>query len=197
MGMRRLTMFNQVSVDGFFKTKDGDVSWTHDHAPDAEFDDWVAGNASGGGGPFLFGRLTYEMMASFWPTPVAAARMPVVAKHMNTRPKIVFSRTLSSASWQNTHLSKGDLVTEVKKLKSHQRDDLGGDGPITIMGSGSIVSALAREGLIDEYQLLVIPVILGSGVSLFGDQSKKQKLRLTRSRTFKNGSAYLVYEASA
>jgi dihydrofolate reductase len=192
MGMRKLSMFNQVSVDGFFKTKDGDVSWTHDHAPDAEFDDWVAANASGGGA-LLFGRVTYDMMASFWPTAAAAAQMPVVAKNMTAMAKIVFSRTLGAPTWQNTHVLKGDLVAEVKKLKSGERKDLAGDKPITIMGSGTIVSVLAREGLIDEYQLVVIPVILGAGVPLFGEQSR-QKLRLARSRTFKNGRAYLVYE---
>ena len=189
-------MFNQVSVDGFFKSLDGDVSWTHEQAPDAEFEDWVAANASGGGA-LLFGRATYEMMASFWPTPMAAAQMPVVAKHMNELPKIVFSRTLTSASWQNTHLVKGDLVAEVKKLKSEARKDLGGEKPITIMGSGSIVTQLAKHGLIDEYQILVIPVILGAGAPLFEGPGKKQNLRLTRSRTFKNGKAYLVYEPSA
>jgi dihydrofolate reductase len=194
--MRKISMFNQVSVDGFFKAPDGDVSWTHEQAPDAEFDDWVAGNASGGGA-LLFGRVTYEMMASFWPTPMAAAQMPRVAKHMNELPKIVFSRTLATATWQNTHLLKGDLVAEVKKLKNEARKEMGGDKPITIMGSGSIVTQLAKEGLIDEYQVLVIPVILGAGVALFDGPGRKQKLRLTRSRTFKNGKAYLVYEPGA
>jgi dihydrofolate reductase len=193
--MRKISMFNQVSIDGFFKTPDGDVSWTHEQARDAEFDDWVAGNASGGGA-LLFGRVTYEMMASFWPTPMAAQQMPVVAQHMNEMPKIVFSRTLASTSWQNTHLFKGDLVSEVKKLKSDSRKELGGDKPITIMGSGTIVGELARAGLIDEYQLVMIPVILGSGVPLLGP-GKKQKLRLVRSRTFKNGRAYLVYEPTS
>src|SRR5215471_16240033 len=141
--MRKLSMFNQVSVDGFFKAPGGDVSCTHEQAADAEFDDWVAGNASGDGA-LLFGRVTYEMMASFWPTPMAAAQMPVVAKHMNGRPKIVFSRTRADVPWQNSHLVKGDLVAEVKRLKSESRKELGGDKPITIMGSGSIVAQLAR-----------------------------------------------------
>jgi dihydrofolate reductase len=194
--MRKISMFNQVSVDGFFKAFDGDVSWTHEQARDAEFDDWVAGNAAGGGA-FLFGRTTYEMMASFWPTPMAAAQMPVVAKHMNELPKMVVSRTLGAASWQNSHLVKGDLIEEVRKLKRESRKELGGDKPITIMGSGTIVRALAKEGLIDEYQILVIPVILGAGVPLFGSEGPKQTLRLTRSRTFKNGRVYSAYEPVA
>ena len=101
--MRRLIVFNQVSLDGYFTDSKGDMSWAHKSDP--EFNAWTQENAKGGG-ILLFGRITYEMMASFWPTPAAMETMPVVAKQMNELPKVVFSRTMDKASWQNTKLVK-------------------------------------------------------------------------------------------
>ncbi len=184
--MQKLSVFNQISIDGYFKTPDGDVGWTHTGNDDDEFNSWVAGNATGGGS-LLFGRVTYEMMASFWPTEMAAKQMPIVAKQMNALPKIVFSKTMREAKWQNTKLLDGDLATEVRKLKNEST------APLTILGSGSIVAQLARAGLVDEFQILVIPVILGAGTTMFAGVDRRT-MRLTKSRTFKNGKAYLVYE---
>ena len=135
-------------------------------------------------------------MASFWPTPAAMAAMPVVAKQMNARPKIVFSRTLDAVSWENAHLVKGELVAEMTRLKREPRPELGGDGPITILGSGSIVAQLSRAGLVDEYHLLVIPTILGRGVSMFEGGMDRQRLTLVASRAFKNGKVSLAYAAA-
>src|SRR6266850_7815769 len=91
--MRKLIVFNQVSVDGYFKSSSGDMGWAHEQRDDPEFRDFISENASGGG-VLIFGRKTYEMMASFWPTPQAAASMPAVAERMNGLQKVVFSRTL-------------------------------------------------------------------------------------------------------
>src|SRR5436190_6059763 len=110
--MRKLTVFNQVSVDGYFRTTAGDIGWVHEQREDPEFKDFIAGNASGGG-VLVFGRKTYEMMASFWPTPAAAQQFPVVAKQMNALPKIVFSKTLKEAAWNNTTRVPGDAVAEM------------------------------------------------------------------------------------
>jgi dihydrofolate reductase len=185
--MRKLTVFNQVSVDGFFRTEDGDSSWMHQQDDDAEFRKFTEGNAMGGG-VLLFGRTTYEMMRAFWPTPAAAEQFPVVAKQMNTLPKVVFSRTLKKASWNNTTILKRDVVAEVRKLKSEPGEQ------IVIMGSGTIVTQLAPAGLIDEYQLVVIPVVLGEGKTMFEGSRKTLNLTLTKARTFRNGKAFLVYE---
>jgi dihydrofolate reductase len=153
-------MFESVSLDGFFTGREGDMSWAHANDNDTEWNDFVSGNASGGS-VLLFGRVTYEMMASFWPTPMASQRMPAVARKMNEGEKVVFSRTLGSVSWMNTRLVNGDPASEVRHMKS-------GTGPdMVILGSGSIVAQLAREELIDEYQLVVAPVMLGAGRSLF------------------------------
>src|SRR5512140_2439657 len=96
--MRRLTVFNTVSLDGYYTDSKGDMSFAHNDRQDAEWDAFVESNAKGGG-MLLFGRITYELMASFWPTPMAAQSMPVVAERMNNLPKVVFSRTLNKASW--------------------------------------------------------------------------------------------------
>ena len=185
--MRKLSVFNQISVDGYFRTPDGDSAWMHQQDDDAEFKEFTAANARGGG-VLLFGRTTYEMMAGFWPSPAAAEQFPVVAKQMNSLPKMVFSRTLKKASWNNTKLAKSDPATEVRKMKSEPGDQM------VIMGSGTIVSQLAQAGLIDEYQFVVIPVVLGEGRTMFEGGNKMLNLKLTKSRTFRNGKAFLVYE---
>ena len=118
--MARILVFNSVSLDGYFTDAHNDMSWAHKDPNDAEWNAFVGGNASGGasgGGALLLGRVTYEMMARFWPTPAAMQMMPEVAKGMNAMTKIVFSRSLKKAAWSNTRLMKGDLVAEVKKLK--------------------------------------------------------------------------------
>jgi dihydrofolate reductase len=107
--------FEQVSLDGYFVDAKGDMSWAHKQDP--EWNEFASSNASGGGA-LVFGRVTYEMMASFWPTPAALERMPAVAEGMNSMPKVVFSRTLEKASWKNTTLLKGDLVAKVRKMKN-------------------------------------------------------------------------------
>jgi dihydrofolate reductase len=182
--MRSLIVFNHVSLDGYFVDKKGDMRWAHKQDP--EWNEFVAGNARGGG-VLLFGRVTYEMMANYWPTPVAAQNSPAVAEHMNNLQKVVFSRTLDKASWNNTKLVKGDLATEVRKLKQQS-----GEG-LVIMGSGTIVSQLARKGLIDEFQIVVCPIVIGSGRTLFDGVTEKLNLKLTRSRTFGNGNVYTCY----
>ena len=185
--MRKLVVFNHVSLDGYFVDVNGDMSWAKADHQDTEWDGFVAENASGGG-VLVFGRITYELMAGFWPTPFAIESMPVVAEGMNNLPKVVFSRTLDRASWNNTKLVKGDLVAEIRKMKTEP-----GDG-MAILGSGSIVSQLAQEALIDEYQVVVNPVVLGKGRTMFEGVNEKLNLKLTRTRAFGNGNVFLCYE---
>ncbi|OGC02086.1 hypothetical protein A2V82_08860 [candidate division KSB1 bacterium RBG_16_48_16] len=188
--MRKLVVFNQVTLDGYFTDMKGDVSWAKADHQDAEWNAFVAENASGGG-MLLFGRITYELMVSFWPTPFAAETMPAVAERMNNLPKVVFSRTLDKASWNNTKLVKGDVAAEIRKMKKEPGEDM------AILGSGSIVSQLAQEGLIDEYQIVVNPVVLGRGRTMFAGIKEKLTLKLTRTRTFGNGNVLLCYEPMA
>jgi len=187
--MRKLAAFSNVTLDGYFADQNGDISWAKGNM-DPEFNAFVADNAKSGG-LLLFGRITYELMASYWPTPHAEANDPVVAERMNHLPKVVFSRTLDEASWSNTKLVKGDMAAEVAKIKSEPGEDM------AILGSGSIVSQLARKGLIDEYQIVVNPVVLGEGRTLFDGIQEKLTLKLTQTRTFGNGSVFLRYEPMA
>ncbi len=188
--MQRLIAFTQVTLDGYFTGRNGDLSWAHEELQDAEWNAFVAENASGGG-TLLFGRNTYELMVRYWPTPAAHENDPVVAERMNRAPKVVFSRTLDKPSWSNTRLLKGDLATEVRKLKQEP-----GEG-MAILGSGSIVSQLAQVGLIDEYQIVIKPVALGEGRTMFEGIKQKLGLKLTKTRAFANGNVLLSYEPRA
>jgi dihydrofolate reductase len=188
--MRHLSVFNNVTLDGFFSGPGGDFRWAHAGSDDPEYQAFVAANAKGGGA-LVLGRVTYELMASWWPTPAAAQMDPVVAGQMNALPKLVFSRTLASAAWANTTLLREDAAAAMRRLKTEAGPDM------VILGSGRVVAALAREGLIDEYQLLVNPVVLGKGRTMFDGLGEPMPLRLTESRAFPNGKVFLRYAAGA
>src|SRR5579859_7077467 len=119
--MRRLYVFNNVSLDGYFTDTNGDMDWAH--RLDAEFDAFTQSNAQGGGA-LVFGRVTYDLMIKFWPTPMAMQSYPIVAERMNGAEKIVFSRTMDRASWNNTKVVKGDIVAEMRRLKEQAGDNM-------------------------------------------------------------------------
>jgi dihydrofolate reductase len=182
--MRRLGVFNLITLDGYFAGPGGDISW---HSVDEDFQEYAERNSTSGN-TLLFGRVTYELMASYWPSPDALENDPIVAEGMNSSPKIVFSRTLSTTDWVNTRLVKDDMLGEVRRLKQQSGKDL------TVLGSGSIVAQLAQAGLIDEYQLLVNPVVLGKGKTMFEGIRDKLLLKLVETRAFGNGNVLLRYE---
>jgi len=183
--MRKLSVFNQVSLDGYFTDKNNDMRWAHKQDP--EWNAFTAENASGGA-EFVFGRITYDMMASYWPTPQAFQNNPAVAEAMNELPKIVFSRSLDHASWKNTKLIQGDIAGEIRKMKQQPGMDM------LIMGSGSIVSQLTDAGLIDQYQVVVNPIVLGAGRTMFDGVRNRMNLKLERTRSFQNGNVVLWYQ---
>jgi dihydrofolate reductase len=183
--MPKLSVFNQISVDGFFVDEHGDMSWAH--RQDAEWEAFASENASGGGA-LLFGRITYDLMASYWPTPEAIEAMPTVAEGMNRMPKVVFSRTLDQPLWENTELVNGDIEAAVERMKGEPGPDM------VIMGSGTIVSQLTEARLIDAYELVVTPIVLGSGRTLFEGVKEKVDLKLTDTRAFQNGNVVHRYE---
>jgi len=188
--MRRVTVFNNITLDGYFADANGGIGWAHGAPNDPEYDAFVAENARGGG-VLLLGRVTYELMASYWPTPLATQQNPVVAERMSALRKVVFSSTLKEASWKNTTLVNGDVAAAVRKLKNEPGADM------AILGSGSIVSQLARAGLIDEYQFVLNPVVLGQGRTMFDGVEETLNLKLTRTRAFANGKVLLCYAPTA
>ncbi len=188
--MRKLIVFNHMSLDGYFVDAHNDMSFANNAKKDPQWDEFVAGNASGRGS-FVFGRVTYEYMAAFWPTPAAIESMPAVAAKMNNSPKVVFSRTLKQAAWNNTQLLQGDLADEIRRLKAAP-----GEGMV-IFGSGTIVSQLTQARLIDEYQLIVDPIVLGQGRTMFAGITGNLPLKLVETRPFANGNVLLRYEPEA
>ena len=182
--MRKLFMFNLITLDGYFEGPDQDISW---HNVDAEFNEYAV-DMLDSVDTLLFGRVTYELMASFWPTPEAMKNDPLVAGRMNSLPKIVFSRTLHKVAWQNTRLVKDNIEEEIKKMKQQPGKDM------VLLGSGDIVAGFAQHGLIDEYRIMVNPVVLGQGKPLFNGIKERLNLKLTNTRTFKSGNVLLYYE---
>lgn len=181
--MGKLIAFTFISLDGYFKGNNEDISW-HQHAED---DGGFSAENANSGNILLFGRKTYEMMAGFWPTSMASDHFPEVAKGMNKAEKFVFSRTLKKADWAPTKIISDNIPEEVMRLKQTPGKDL------TLLGSGSILTQLATANLVDEYQLMVDPVVLGSGTSIFKDLKSQPKLQLTATRTFKSGAVLLCY----
>lgn len=186
--MRKVLVFNSVSLDGYFVGANGDISWAH--KTDPEWDAFVSENARGNG-VLMFGRVTYDLMAGFWPTEAGLKSFSDVAERMNSAQKVVFSRTMDKASWNNTKLIKGDPAAEVRKMKQEPGD------PMVIMGSGSIVSQLSEARLIDEYQIVLTPIVLGKGRTMFDSVKETLPLKLTKSRPFGDGRVVLWYEPVA
>jgi len=183
--MRKVTAFNFITLDGYFEgPKKGDISW---HRHGAEENEYAAENLKIGGA-LLFGRVTYEMMASYWPTPIAIKNDPIVAEGMNNADKIVFSRTLKKVEWNNTRLVKDNIVEEIKEMKQMPGKDM------TLLGSGSILTQFAEQGLIDEYQIMVDPVVIGDGTPIFKGIKHKLHLKLAMTRTFNSGVVLLCYQ---
>jgi dihydrofolate reductase len=135
--MRKLFAFNLVTLDGYFEGSNGEIDW---HNVDVEFNEYAI-DMLNSVDTLIFGRVTYELMANYRPTADAIKNDPIVAEKMNTLPKIVFSRTLEKAEWNNTRLVKADIEEEIKKMKKHPGKDM------ALLGSGSILSQFARQGL--------------------------------------------------
>lgn len=183
--MRKLTVFNFITLDGYFEgAVKGDISW-HKHGGE---ENQYAGAMLQSGSTLLFGRITYEMMASYWPTPAAIKNDPIVAPGMNNADKIVFSRTLQNPAWNNTTVVNGNIKEEVKKMKQLPGKDM------TLLGSGSILTQFAEWGLIDEYQIMIDPVVLGNGTSIFKNIKHPPDLKLTASKVFSSGIVLLCYQ---
>jgi dihydrofolate reductase len=198
--MRRIIAFEHMSADGYFTSRDGKLDWT---VPDEEVERMGVGGA-GAADMILFGRRTYEMFESFWPKVVtdaptapdphaegrATAETRAMGEWINAATKWVFSRTRKEVSWNNSHLRREIEAREIEALKRGPGKD------IMIFGSGSVVSRLTELGLVDAYDLLVAPVLLGRGRPLIDGVSTSHRLKLAEARPFRSGNALLHYERS-
>jgi dihydrofolate reductase len=188
--MRKVVMLNRISLDGFFADVNGNThNWFVD---DSEVD--KAAHEMMRPDTLLLGRVTYEIFHSHWPKvgkdPNASERERNVSKELDEMTKIVFSKTLQEVTWENSKLVKGDVIGEVRKLKE-------GNGPdITIFGSGSIIRQLTNERLIDEYLVVVTPIVLGAGKPLFKDV-QTLNLDLVETRDFESGNVVHHYQLAA
>lgn len=178
--MAKLIMWNLVTLDGFFEGPGHDISWHHDAwSEDLETLSIEQGHSAGG---LLFGRVTYELMADYWPKESGP-----IADFMNALPKHVFSRTQTQSGWNNTRMLSGDTPQIVERLKRESTKD------IYLFGSADLASGLVDRGLIDEYRIGIAPILLGSGTPLFKQGSQKTRLSLLEARPVARGVVLLRY----
>jgi dihydrofolate reductase len=182
--MRKMIFFMLTTLDGFYEGPNKEIDW---HNVDEEFNEFAI-NQLNSVDVLLFGRVTYELMASYWPTPAATTNDPIVADKMNSLPKIVFSKTLASVEWQNTRLVKENIAEELAKLKQQPGKDL------IIFGSSDLAVTFIQHGLIDEYRIMVNPVVLGNGKPLFKGIKDKLNLKLLGTKLFGSGNVLLYYQ---
>jgi dihydrofolate reductase len=185
--MKKVIVSEMVSLDGFFAGPNGEIDW---HIVDEEFNQYAI-DLLNTVDTILFGRVTYQLFESYWP--VAALRSSTsksnleIASKINNMTKIVFSETLEKVEWKNASLVKEIIPDEIAKMKQQPGKD------IVIYGSGSIVSAFTQLGLVDEYRIIVNPVVLGNGKPLFKDIRDRINLKLLKTKTFSSGNILLVY----
>ncbi len=183
--MRKIIASEMVTLDGYFAGPNGEIDWFF-------WNDEMAKSAIdliSSVDTLLFGRVTYELMASYWPSASPPTEDPIIIDRMNNLPKIVFSKTLEKVEWKNTRLIKEIVADEVLGMKRQTGKNM------VVYGSGSIVSAFMNLGLIDEYHLFVNPIVLGRGKPLFKDLKDMHKLKLVRIKAFNNGVVLLHYQS--
>ncbi len=188
--MRRVIVSNVMSLDGFVSGPNGELDWFvyAGFVKGTEFGEY-ARTVISSVDAILLGRLTYEEFSSYWPT--AKNDDPVITERINNLPKFVFSRSLKQVpwgGWGTARLVKEDAAVAVTKMRQEQGRNM------VIYGSATLVSALMKAGLIDEYQLVVYPVVLGKGRPEFKNLTQRYPLSLTDVKQFKSGAVKLVYQ---
>ena len=185
--MGRLIYTLNVSLDGFVETADHSPAWA---TPDDELFNWFI-ETTRELDVTIYGRRLYEVMAAYWPSgesdPAATEPMREFARIWNAMPKVVFSTTLPSVEW-NSRLVRGDLAEELARLRQEFVGDIGVGGP-------TLAAEFIRRGLVDEYRLVVHPVVLGAGTPFFPPLDGPMRLRPIETRMFASGVVYLGYEA--
>ncbi len=180
--MAKLTSYTFLSLNGYYKGLNEDISWHRHGEEEAEF----SAHSLQAGNMLLFGRVTYELMEAFWPTEEAMHLYPIVAEGMNRAEKIVFSRTLEKADWDHARVVNTDMITEIRRLKQGTKD-------MTLLGSGDVLRQLAEHDLLDEYLFMIDPVAITDGVSVFTGMKSMLHLNLVSNRVLKSGTVLLTY----
>jgi dihydrofolate reductase len=184
--VRKIVWMISVSVDGYMEGPSGEIDW---HMVDDELHSHLNSWLADAGG-FLEGRLTYKLMADFWPTadqdPTAPPTVVEFAHIWREKPKVVYSRTLERADW-NATVVRDVVPAEVLALKALSGGDL-------VLGGSHLAAEFARHDLIDEYRLYVHPVVIGRGTPTLRPSDARVPLRLAEARTFGNGVVMLRYE---
>ncbi len=181
--MRKLIMWNIITLDGYFEgLKNWDLPW-NEQVWGEELEQFSL-EQLGSADMLVFGRVTYAGMVAYWTTAQGA-----IADYMNRLPKLVCSRTLQTATWSNTTLVKDNVAGEVARLKQQ------GSGNMFVFGSANLSRTLINEGLFDEYRIGVAPVLHGRGRLLFSDGHSPQRLRLLEARPLSTGCVILRYLA--
>ena len=183
--MRKIIVSNLISLDGYYAGPNGEIDWFVNIA-DKEFEEYSVSLIKSVD-TMLFGRITYELMESYWPNAKPENDDPRIIEAMNNYPKVVVSKTLEKVEWKNSKLLKGNAAEEIVKLRQQPGKD------IVIYGSGSIVAALVEKNLIDDYRIFVYPIILGSGKRMFRNYESRLNLKLVDSKIFKSGLVLLHY----
>lgn len=184
--MRTLASFIFTSLDGFYEGPNGELDWSN---VDAEFDEFAIRQLDEAD-ILGFGRATYEHMAAYWPTEQAKANDPAITSRMNNKEKLVFSTTLSDASWSGTTVVRGEATEHVPAIRADAGKEL------LVLGSAHLTANLAQAGLLDELRVMVCPIVLGQGRSLFEDLKARVSLTLLRVRQFDSGNLVLTYRPS-
>jgi len=179
--MRKLIVWNMMTLDGFFEGRDPwEIDW-HEYGWGEELKRFSLDQAEEIG-ELLFGRKTYEGMASYW-----SAATGETAEFMNSIPKVVFSNTLETAKWSNTRLVKGNADEEVARLKQNDGKD------VFIFGSANLIGSLMKKGLVDEYRIGLNPLVLGGGTPMFKPSDEQLRLTLLEARPMQSGVVLLRY----
>jgi dihydrofolate reductase len=182
--MRTVASFVFISLDGFYEGPNGELDWPN---VNAEFDDFAVRQLDQAD-TLGFGRATYEHMAAYWPTEQANANDPATTSRMNGMNKLVFSRTMTEATWTGTTLLSGEAIEHVAAIKATAGKDL------LIIGSAHLTAELLTAGVLDELRIMVFPIVLGQGRSLFKDLQQRASLTLLRVRQFDSGNMLLTYQ---
>ncbi len=180
--MRRIIVSNHMSLDGFFEGPNKEIDWFGFNEELFAYSVDLLNSVD----TLLFGRTTYEMMAAYW----TSAPPDPIADKMNSLPKIVFSNSLGSLDWNNSRLVKGDVAEEFSRLKQQSGRDM------VVLGSATLASSLLQAGLVDEYRVILTPVLLGSGKPLFEGIRQRMELKLAGSRPLASGVVVLTYQTN-